>query len=55
MTEIKSVLNKFTSADALFHHLEEAYVRLFISDREGVTAPLYASCYETTTSGKRHC
>jgi TorA-specific chaperone len=53
LTEIKSVLNKFTSAEALFHHLEEAYVRLFVSDRKGVTAPLYASCYETTPSGEK--
>jgi putative dimethyl sulfoxide reductase chaperone len=53
LTEIKSVLNKFTSAEALFHHLEEAYVRLFISDRKGVSAPLYASCYETITSGEK--
>jgi len=53
LTEIKSVLNKFTSAEALFHHLEEAYVRLFISDRAGVTAPLYASCYVNKKSGEK--
>jgi TorA maturation chaperone TorD len=53
LTEIKSVLNKFTSAEALFHHLEEAYVRLFVSDRAGVTAPLYASCYVNKKSGEK--
>jgi TorA maturation chaperone TorD len=53
LTEIKSVLNKFTSAEALFHHLEEAYVRLFVSDRTGVIAPLYASCYASTASGEK--
>jgi TorA-specific chaperone len=53
LTEIKSVLNRFASAEGLFHHLEEAYVRLFVSDRKGVTAPLYASCYETIASGEK--
>ena len=52
-TEIKSIFKKFASAESFFHHLEEAYVRLFISDRKGVTAPLYASCYETITSGEK--
>ena len=53
VVEIKSILKKFASAEAFFHRLEEAYVRLFISDRTGVIAPLYASCYETTTSGEK--
>jgi TorA-specific chaperone len=43
--EIRSILKKFENAEAFFHHLEQAYVRLFISARAGVTAPLYASCY----------
>ncbi len=43
--EIKSILKMFTSAEAFFQYLEEGYVRLFISDRGGVTAPLYESCY----------
>jgi len=53
ITEIKSVLKMFTSADALYLHLEEAYVRLFISDIKGVTAPLYASCYANKKSGEK--
>ena len=53
LTDIKSVLKKFTSADALYLHLEEAYVRLFISDRKGVTAPLYASCYANKKSDEK--
>ncbi|MGD9043420.1 MAG: molecular chaperone TorD family protein [Desulfobacterales bacterium] len=53
LTEIKSVLKKFTSADALYLYLEEAYVRLFLSDIKGVTAPLYASCYANTKSGEK--
>ena len=43
--EISSVLKKFKNTGSLFQHLEEGYVRLFISDRGGVTAPLYESCY----------
>jgi TorA maturation chaperone TorD len=53
ITEIKSVLKMFTSANALYLHLEEAYVRLFISDIKGVTAPLYASCYANKKSGEK--
>lgn len=53
LTEIKSALKTFKSAGALFDHLEEAYVRLFLSDREGITAPLYESCYANIKSGKK--
>ena len=28
-------------------------MRLFVSDREGVTAPLYESCYAKTESGEK--
>jgi TorA-specific chaperone len=53
LTEIKSILKKFESAEAFFHHLEEAYVRLFISDRKGVAAPLYESCYANIETGEK--
>ena len=53
LTEIRSILQKISNAEALYLHLDEAYVRLFISDREGVTAPLYASCYVNLTSGEK--
>jgi TorA-specific chaperone len=53
LTEIKSILKKFESAEAFFYHLEEAYVRLFISDRKGVTAPLYESCYANIETGEK--
>jgi TorA-specific chaperone len=53
LAEIKSILKKFESAEAFFHHLEQAYVRLFISDRTGVTAPLYASCYANIETGEK--
>jgi TorA-specific chaperone len=53
LAEIKSVLKKFTSAKGLLHHLEEAYVRLFISNREGISTPLYESCYADIKSGEK--
>jgi putative dimethyl sulfoxide reductase chaperone len=53
--EIKILVKTFPDADALCNNLEEAYVRLFISNRKGIGTPLYASCYvgeasEETTS-----
>ena len=53
LNEIKSVLLEFENPEVLFHHLEEGYVRLFISDREGITAPLYESCYEASETGEK--
>lgn len=45
LEELKTVGSDFADEDELFQCLEQAYVRLFINSREGVTAPLYASCY----------
>ena len=50
--EIRSSLKSFSDADALYYHLEEAYVRLFISHQQGIQAPLYESCYADTESGE---
>lgn len=44
--EIGSIIKSFPDGDSLYQHLEEAYVRLFISAKGGITAPLYESCYE---------
>ena len=44
--EIVSIIKSFSDGDSLYQHLEEGYVRLFISAKGGVTAPLYESCYE---------
>jgi TorA maturation chaperone TorD len=49
--EIKSGLKDFCGADAIYDHLEEAYVRLFVSHFGGVQAPLYESCYVGTETG----
>jgi TorA-specific chaperone len=43
---IVSILKAFPDGDSLYQHLEEGYVRLFISAKGGITAPLYESCYE---------
>jgi TorA-specific chaperone len=44
--ELKAISTSFTSQDEIFQNLEQTYVRLFINNRDGITAPLYASCYE---------
>ena len=45
LEELKTISAVFKSEDEMFECLEQAYVRLFINSRDGVTAPLYASCY----------
>ena len=47
-----TITQAFSQAEALCAHLDETYVRLFISDREGIRTPLYASCYERKESGE---
>ena len=46
LQEIVSILKTFPDGDSLYQHLEEGYVRLFISAKGSITAPLYESCYE---------
>ena len=46
LQEIGSIIRSFSDGDSLYQHLEEGYVRLFISAKGGITAPLYESCYE---------
>ena len=46
LRQILSIIRSFRDGDSLCEYLEPAYVRLFISAREGITAPLYESCYE---------
>ena len=43
---LRAHLSAFSDPAALSAHLEEGYVRLFVNDHGGITAPLYASCYE---------
>jgi TorA-specific chaperone len=51
--DLNTVIDGFEDESALFHYLEEAYVRLFINSRDGIIAPLYASCYvEGTAPGE---
>ncbi len=44
--ELKAICTSSTGQDEIFKNLEQTYVRLFINNRDGITAPLYASCYE---------
>jgi TorA-specific chaperone len=43
--ELKAINTSFTGEDEIFQCLEQAYIRLFINSRDGIAAPLYASCY----------
>lgn len=45
LTQIEACIGSASDATVLFQTLEETYVRLFISSRQGVAAPLYQSCY----------
>ncbi len=45
LSELKVINTSFSSEDEIFQCLEQTYVRLFINSRDGITAPLYASCY----------
>ena len=46
LQEIGSIIRSFSDGDSLYQHLEEGYVRLFISAKGSITVPLYESCYE---------
>jgi TorA-specific chaperone len=49
-TDLNGIINELADENTIFQYLEEAYVRLFINCREGLTAPLYASCYIAGTA-----
>jgi putative dimethyl sulfoxide reductase chaperone len=51
--DLKAILNSFTSPQTLYEDLEEEYIRLFISDRQGIQTPLYASCYTEGYSAEK--
>ncbi len=46
LDKINLIINGFQSYHSFFEHLNECYVRLFVNNKEGITAPLYQSCYE---------
>ena len=45
LAEINAFIATHNDPDSLLEPLEESYVRLFISHRDGIAAPLYQSCY----------
>lgn len=46
LDRIKGVVDRHVNVTSFCSDLEEVYVRLFISNRGGIAAPLYQSCYE---------
>ncbi|MBA4395280.1 MAG: hypothetical protein C0407_17150 [Desulfobacca sp.] len=50
---IKVFLSAYSRGQTLYDSLEEEYIRLFISNRQGIPAPLYASCYVEGESSER--
>lgn len=52
LKEIRSIITELANAAHLLQHLEESYVRLFISNRTGIMAPLYESCYVSGDNGQ---
>ena len=53
LDQLKAINSSFTDEYEIFQSLEQSYVRLFINSRDGITAPLYASCYEAgSTAGE---
>lgn len=51
--EIGATVRLYDNAEALFQNLETAYVTLFISNQQGIAAPLYHSCYAGTEGPDR--
>ena len=47
--DLHNLLEGFSDPASLFAYLEQGYVRLFVNAKEGIAAPLYASCYEDET------
>ncbi len=45
ISEMEAINTSFMSKDEIFRYLEQTYINLFINSHEGITAPLYASCY----------
>ena len=44
--KIGAVSRSYENSEALFQSLEAEYVAFFISNQQGIAAPLYHSCYE---------
>jgi TorA maturation chaperone TorD len=46
LADLRHLLEGFSDPASLFAYLEQGYVRLFVNARQGIAAPLYASCYD---------
>jgi TorA maturation chaperone TorD len=49
LRDLRDLLEGFSDPASLFAYLEQGYVRLFVNAKDGIAAPLYASCYEDET------
>jgi TorA-specific chaperone len=49
LSDLQNLLEGFSDPASLFAYLEQGYVRLFVNAKDGIAAPLYASCYEDET------
>jgi TorA maturation chaperone TorD len=49
LSDLQHLLGGFSDPASLFAYLEQGYVRLFVNAKDGIAAPLYASCYEDET------
>lgn len=54
LADLNDIIDELADENALFQYLEEAYVRLFINSRAGITSPLYASCYVDGTESNEN-
>jgi len=52
LEKIEFGLKNFSDADSFSQYLETDYVRLFISHRNGIAAPLYESCHSGVEPGE---
>ena len=46
LEKLESFIHSSPDSDNLYAALEETYIQLFISSKDGIAAPLYQSCYE---------
>lgn len=46
LKKLNTIIEEYNDPELLFYRLNEDYVRLFISHKDGIIAPIYESCYE---------
>ena len=46
LEKLQAIINSAQDSNDLYTAMEQTYIQLFISSKDGITAPLYQSCYE---------